>query len=79
MQTIKLNISDHIYDEVVAALSAFDKEEVVIISEDTTFNANKIYLHNELNEIENGKASFISHNELEDSLNQMLSKYETNL
>ncbi len=51
MHTLKLHISDSIYDKVMWLLKKFDKSEIEIISEDAEFAANKMYLHEELNKL----------------------------
>ncbi len=72
MHTIKLKISDKIYDKFTWLLSKFSKDEVEVIKEDETYNAAKIYLEKELNEINNGKASFHTIEELDKILERTI-------
>jgi len=69
MHTIQLKISDKVYDKFIWLLSKFNKEEIEIVSESSDFTATKNYLHKELSEIENGKATFMSQQEFESRLN----------
>ena len=72
MKTIQLKVSDSVYDKFLWLLSKFTKEEIEIISENESFKATKNYLKNELSEIKNGTASFVSEEELEDRLNKIV-------
>ncbi|WP_218598584.1 tRNA pseudouridine synthase A [Polaribacter sp. NJDZ03] len=71
MHTIQLKISEKVYDKFIWLLSKFNKDEVEIVSESADFNGTKDYLQQELNEIESGKANFISQQEFEDRLNEI--------
>lgn len=53
-------------------MSKFGKDEIQIINEKEHFLSNKKYLENELSEIENGKASFVSESKLEERLNKII-------
>lgn len=59
MQTIKLRINDKVYDRLIGLLSKFNREELEIIPEDAAFIKNQKYLASELNEINEGKATFV--------------------
>ncbi|NCT11049.1 MAG: tRNA pseudouridine synthase A [Flavobacteriia bacterium] len=72
MKTIHLKISDNVYDKFLWLLGKFSKDEIQIIDEKDSFTLTKKYLENELFEIENGKASFVSESELEDRLNNII-------
>ncbi len=78
MQTIRLNISDKIYDRLMLLLSKFTKDEVEIIKEDATYVQNKSYLEAELNEIVDAKAKFVSLEEAEQRLENVIRKHEDN-
>ncbi|MGB0880866.1 MAG: tRNA pseudouridine synthase A [Polaribacter sp.] len=71
MYIIQLKISEKVYDKFIWLLSKFNKEEVEIVNESSDFRATKNYLQKELNEIENGKASFMSQQEFENRLNEI--------
>jgi hypothetical protein len=72
MYTIQLKISDKVYDRFIWLLSKFNKEEIEIVSESSDFTSTKEYLNNELNEIKNGKATFISQEDFEKRLNEIV-------
>ena len=76
MQIIRLKVSDKIYDKLLWLLSKFSKEEVEVISETTEFSENKKYLEQELREIKEGKAEFLSFEEAEQKLNAAIKKHE---
>lgn len=69
MYTIKLKISDKVYDKFIWLLSKFNKEEIEIVSEQNDLKSTKDYLNQELTEIETGKANFISQTDFENRLN----------
>jgi len=80
--SIRLKISDKIYDNVLWWLSKFSKDEVEIIIEDydeKTFEDNKKYLSKELDEILDGNAKFLSEEEVEYRLEKTIKKYENRL
>ncbi len=79
MLTVRLNIKENALDRVLQSLNAFTSDEVVIINEDHNFLASQSYLHKELEEINNGDAEFVSHEDLENSLNEVIAKYENRL
>lgn len=82
MHSIRLKISDKIYENVLWWLSKFSKDEVEIIIEDSEeliFGDNKKYLSKELNEILDGSAKFLSEEETEYRLEKMIKKHENRL
>lgn len=79
MKTIKLNINDSIYNEVINLLSKYNKEDIEIISEDLKNSEIKKYLDNELEDIDSGNASFMSADEVDNILNDTLNKYGTSV
>jgi hypothetical protein len=79
MKTIQLRINDKVYDKFLWLLSKFSKDEIEIINENEDFITTQKYLQNEISEIENEKASFVSEEILESKLNTSISnKNETN-
>lgn len=72
MHTIRLKISDKVYDKFIWFLSKFSKEKVEIVQESEEYDRNKAYLHEELNEINEGKAIFLNQKEFEDRLDQII-------
>ena len=79
MLTVRLNIKENALDRVMQSLNAFSSDELVIINEDQNYLANQKYLHKELEDINNGNVELVSHEELENSLNEVISKYEDRL
>jgi len=76
MKTIKLEISNKIYDKVLWLLKQFNSEDLKIIDEN---KAIKNYLSKELETIDNGTAEFISLEELDKVMQERISKYEESL
>ena len=77
MHTIKLHVSDKIYDKLMWLLGKFGKDEIEITIEDQKFAADKTYLENELNEILSGEAKFIGVEEAEQRLKNSI-RHEEN-
>ena len=65
MRTIQLKINDKVYDKFIWLLSKFSKDEVEIVSDNVDYTANREYLQRELDEINEGKAKFLSQSEFE--------------
>ena len=59
MPTLRLRISEGVFDKLMWLLSKFSKEEVEIINEGNEFIEAQKYLEKELTEIVEGKANFI--------------------
>lgn len=79
MLTVRLNIKENALDRVMQSLNAFSSDELVVINEDQNYLANQKYLHKELEDINNVNVELVSHEELENSLNEVISKYEDRL
>ncbi len=71
MQTIRLRINDKIYNNLLWLLGKFEKNEIEIITEDKEFLSVQSYLEKELKQIEEGKATFHTIEELENDLNKI--------
>ncbi|MFW5974674.1 MAG: tRNA pseudouridine synthase A [Bacteroidota bacterium] len=76
MHTIRLKINEKVYDKFIWFLNRFTKDEVEIIPEDEEFDETREYLEQELKEIESGKATFYSQEEVEKRLDQVIRKHE---
>ena len=72
MRTIRLKISNKVFDKFLSFLRRFTKEEIEIINEDQGFNSTKNYLQAELNDINSGNAKFISQTDLETRLDKII-------
>lgn len=77
MRTLQLKISDKVYDKIIWLLSKFNKDEVEIISDTMSYSATKEYLEGELNEIQEGKATFHTIEELDKNLEDTISSNDT--
>ena len=76
MQTLRLNINDGIYDSILQYLQKFDKSQLEIINDNQTFLSIQKSLQSDLDEINSGSAEFVSLDELNDSINKRISRYE---
>jgi len=79
MHTIKLKIDDRIYDKLIRQLGKFSKDEVEIVLDELNFVETKKYLDAELDEIRSGKAKFLTVNEAEQRLENLIRKHEDRL
>jgi hypothetical protein len=79
MHTIKLKINDTVYDRLIWLLNKFTKDEVEIIIEEANFPETKKYLEAELDEIIGNKAAFLTLNETEQILENLIKKREDQL
>lgn len=76
MQTIRLQVNNSIYKNLMWFLSRFKKEEINIIQENDSFLSVQEYLQQELNNIDKGKTSFIDIDQLDLELENSIRKYE---
>jgi hypothetical protein len=79
MHTIKLKINDRIYDQLIRELGKFSKDEVEIVLDEPFFVETKKYLDAALDEINSGKAKFLTVNEAEQRLENRIKKHEDRL
>lgn len=76
MQTIRLKVNDKIYKHLMWFLGRFSKDEIQVIKEDDKFVSVAEYLKIELDKVEDGSAEYISVDELNDTLEATIKKYE---
>ena len=76
MQTIRLKVNDKIYKHLMWFLGRFSKDEIQVIKEDDKFVSVAEYLKIELDKVEDGSAEYISTDQLDDSLETTIKKYE---
>lgn len=76
MQTIRLRVNDSIFQQLMWFLKRFCKNEIEVINENEEYLSIQKYLKKELESIENGKAEFISFNQLDEELESTIRKYE---
>ena len=79
MHTIKLKISDKVYDNLLWLLSKFNKDEVEIVTDVDTYAETQTYLEKELNEIFNGEENFHSLEEFDEKLEDSIRANETKI
>jgi hypothetical protein len=75
MASLRLNINEKVLDKVLWLLGHFSKEEVEIIYEDAEFIGNRKTVQDQLKKIEEGKAQFLTIEELEAQVQETISKY----
>jgi len=76
MHTLRLQVNDKIYNQLMVFLGRFNHDEIEVIVENEDFKNIQTYLHKELVEIETGNADSIDIDELDASLEQTIKKYE---
>lgn len=76
MHTIKLRVSEKVYDHFLWFLKKFSKDEVEIIEEERAFYETRDYLEKELTEIKEGKARFSSLEDADQRLEKTIRKQE---
>ncbi len=76
MQTIRLQVNNSIYKNLMWFLSRFKKDEINIIQENDNFLSVQEYLQKELDNIDKGKTSFIDIDQLDLELENSIRKYE---
>jgi hypothetical protein len=78
MHTIQLRINDNVYDHFKWLLNQFKKNEIEIIDERRIDADTIAYLQNELREMNEGKTTYHSMEELEQRLENKINLHETN-
>lgn len=79
MRTVRLKISDTVFERFQDLINSFSKEEIEMISEDEGFISAQKYLQKELNEVQEGKAEYHSQSELDARLDKVIRKYDDRL
>jgi hypothetical protein len=76
MHTLRLRVDNKVYKNLMWFLGRFSKDEIQIEEETDQFISTKQYLEKELNTIEEGKAEYISVEQLNDDLEAVLRSHE---
>ena len=76
MRTLRLRVDNKVYKNLMWFLGRFSKDEIQIEEETDQFISTKQYLEKELNTIEEGKAEYISVEQLNDDLEAILRSHE---
>lgn len=79
MHTLKLKIDDRVYNQFLTLLSKFSKDEIEIVPDENPYSETKKYLDAELEEIKSGNAKFLTVNEAEQRLENLIKKHEDRL
>ena len=75
MAILRLNINEKVLDKVLWLLGHFSKEEVEIVHEDAEFLKHKKAVQDELDLMAQGKAKYISIDELDRQVRQVIAKH----
>lgn len=73
MKTVKLEINESIYDELMSFISRFDSKDIKITNYDSQ---TKLYLQSKLEQLESGKEKLYDIEQLEELLEETITKYE---
>jgi hypothetical protein len=79
MQTIRLRVSDKLYNKLLSLLSRFSEKDIQVITENEEFLSIHQYLKKELGWIESGDAEFIEVDQLEQELEATIRKHEAKI
>jgi succinylglutamate desuccinylase len=77
MTTIRIRVNEKVLDKVLWLLGRFSKEELEIVGEDTLFEANKRYLDDALNRMEQGKSQSFTIEEADIILEKAIKRNES--
>jgi hypothetical protein len=73
MKTIELKVNKKIYDKLMWLLGQFKSDDLIIIDKNAK---DKSYLNDQLNEIDNGDAEFLTLDQLDLMLDERIKKHE---
>lgn len=76
MQTIRLRVNESIYHNLMWFLKRFNQEEIEVIKENDEFLSIQRYLQAELESIKNGTAKFVTLEQLDQELEDIINEYE---
>ena len=79
MEVIRLEFQPQIKDKILEFLSSFSSEELKIVREDPFFEENKNKLEVSLEKINNGTAKLYTLEELDEILEETISKHENKI
>jgi hypothetical protein len=76
METIRLEFQPNIKAKILELLSSFSSDELKIVQEDPDFDENKRKLDSAYAKLKNGTAKFYTLEEVDEILEETISKYE---
>ena len=71
MKTLKLEVNNEIYDQLISILKQFNSKDLKVLT-DNTFEEDKNYLKNQLKELDTENAKYISIDELDSILEETI-------
>lgn len=72
MHTKTIKVSDNAYKKFISQMNDYDKDDMLIIEDESEFNRNKAYLQKELAEMEEGNAKYHTLEEFEEILTKSI-------
>ena len=75
MQTIRMMVSDEIFDNLMWFLSRFNADEIQVINESNEYVSIRKYLQHELNQLEEGTTEYMTLEALEHQLEETINKH----
>ncbi len=76
MQTIRMRVSDKVFDNLMWFLSRFNTDEIQVIKESNEYVSIQNYLQHELNQLEEGKVEYLTLEALDKQLEETINKHE---
>jgi len=76
MQTIRMMVSDKVFDNLMWFLSRFNTDEIQVIKESNEYVSIQNYLQHELNQLEEGKIEYLTLETLDQQLEATINKHE---
>ena len=70
MQTIRMRVSDKVFDNLMWFLSRFNTDEIQVIKESNEYVSIQNYLQHELNQLEEGKVEYLTLEALDKQLEE---------
>ena len=74
MKTLKLEVNNEIYDQLISILKQFNSKDLKVLTDDA-FEMDKKYLEKQLKELDNEDAKCITIDELDSILEETIEKY----
>ncbi|MGE0932367.1 hypothetical protein [Peijinzhouia sedimentorum] len=79
MAIIKLKVSDKILDKVLWLLGQFKSEDLQVLESDAQFEADKLYVQNELQRLESGESKSYNTDQLDELLEKSIQQHENRI
>jgi hypothetical protein len=76
MQTIRMVVSDKVFDNLMWFLSRFNLDEIQVITEGNEYISIQNYLQHELKQVEEGKMEYLTLEQLDQQLEETINKHE---